>query len=309
MSNIHRIGENSKDDNNDYRYNPDDNTPILQKFSYKGDPKSQSIPSFLKEVICPFFTFKSFSFIIIVINILVFIASLIPHGLNNEQLDKHFLPPDGNTLDLFGNLYGPKLRESPLQTYRWIANSLLHGYFEHVFSNCFGILIFGTMLEYLIGTWRYIAIYILSGILGSLFSVLIQNNVRSVGASISCYGIIGAIFGFDIINWNALNRIYGTNNKCMIIMFPLLMVIFMMPIFVSTQEGSGVKAGGNINIYGHIGGLIFGLFLSLCFIKPKDESDTCFLSYKILFISGIAICGAFAVIGFLCFYLLDYYKL
>ena len=91
-------------------------------------------------------------------------------------------------------------------------------------------------------------------------------------------------------------------------MFPLLMVIFMMPIFVSTQAGSGVKTGGNINIYGHIGGLIFGLFLSLCFIKPKDESDTCFLSYKILFISGIVICGAFAVIGFLCFYLLDYYK-
>ena len=301
-ANIHGFGDsNSRRNDSDRYYDPNDQTPLFYKFSYKGDPRSQSIPSYLKEVICPFFHFRSFSFVIIMVNIAVYIASLIPHGLEQSSLKTKFLPPSSETLDLFGNLYGPRLRESPLQSYRWIANSLLHAYFDHIFSNCFGILIFGTMLEYLIGTLRYAIIYILSGILGSLFSVLIESKVRSVGASISCYGLIGALMGFYIINWNSLTRIFGMNNKCYIILFPLLMIIFMLPIFMNGSDS-------NVNIYGHIGGCIFGLFLSFFILKPQDEGDTCFGPYKLLFYAGIVICGSFAVIGFLCFYLLDYYR-
>lgn len=298
--NIHGFGEsNSGSNKSDRYYDPNDSTPLLYKFSYKGDPRSQSIPSFLKEVICPFFHFCSFSFVIIVINIVVYIISLIPYGLDSNSIEKKFLPPSLKTLELFGGLYGIRLRESALQSYRWIANSILHSYFDHVFSNCFGILIFGTMLEYLIGTLRYVIIYIASGILGSLFSVLIEFNVISVGASISCYGIIGALLGFYLINWNSLTRIFGINNKCFIVFFPLLIVTFSLPIFMSKDS--------NINVYGHLGGLLFGFFLSFFIIKPQDESDNCLCSYKIVFYSGIAICGSFTVIGFLCFYLLDYY--
>ena len=61
-------------------------------------------------------------------------------------------------------------------------------------------------------------------------------------------------------------------------------------------------------MYGHLGGIIFGFFLSLCFIKPKKESDVGFLNYKALFIIGIIICITFPGVGFTCFYLLDYYK-
>ncbi len=301
-ANIHGFGDsNSRSNNSDRYYDPNDQTPLYHKVSYKGDPRNQSIPSFLKEVICPFFHFCSFSFVIIMINIAVYIVSLIPHGLEQSSLKSKFLPPSAETLDLFGNLYGPRLRESPLQSYRWIANSLLHAYFNHIFSNCFGILIFGTMLEYLIGTLRYAIIYILSGILGSLFSVLIENNVRSVGASISCYGLIGSLLAFYLINWNCLTKIFGTNNRCYIILFPLLMIVFMLPIFMDGSDS-------NVNIYGHLGGLIFGFFLSLFILKPQEEGDTCLGPYNLLYYAGIVICGGFAIIGFLCFYLLDHYK-
>ena len=301
-ANIHGFGDsNSRSNNSDRYYDPNDQTPLFYKISYKGDPRSQSIPSFLKEVICPFFHFRSFSFVIIMINIAVYIASLIPHGLESSSIKAKFLPPSSETLDLFGYLYGPRLRESPLQSYRWVANSLLHAYFDHIFANCFGILIFGTKLEYLIGTLRYAIIYILSGILGSLFSVLIENKVRSVGASISCYGLIGSLMAFYLINWNSLPKIYGMNNRCYIILFPLLMIIFMLPIFMDGSDS-------NVNIYGHLGGLIFGFFLSLFILNRQDEGDTCLGPYKLLFYTGIVVCGGFAIIGFLCFYLLDHYK-
>ena len=63
-----------------------------------------------------------------------------------------------------------------------------------------------------------------------------------------------------------------------------------------------------INMYGHLGGIIFGFFLSLCFIKPKKASDVGIFNAKILFIIGTIICVSFPIVGFSCFYLLDYYK-
>ena len=294
QNNIHLIGEEDDSDSSN-------NTPILSKMIYKGDPREQTFISYLKEVICPFFRFKSFSFAILVINLLVFIISLIPYGIEQSQKSVKLLPPSIKTLEIYGSLWGTKIRESFLQSYRWIANSVLHGNFEHLFSNSLGILFFGTMVEFLIGSYKYCLIYIFSGILGSLFTVLIQPNSSSVGASICCFGILGALLGFYIINWKALSRIFGVNNKCLIIVFPIMMIFLSLTIITANDS--------EINMYGHLGGIIFGLFLSFCFIKPKKATDVGIFNAKILFFSGLIICISFPIIGFTCFYVLDYYKM
>ena len=195
-----------------------------------------------------------------------------------------------------GSLWGAKIRESFIESYRWIANSVLHGNFEHLFSNSLGILFFGTLVEHLIGTLKFCLIYILSGILGSLFTVLIQSNTSNVGASICCFGIMGTMLCFYLINWGALEKIFGVNNKCLIVFFPCMMIF--MSLFVLSVGNS------EINIYGHIGGVIFGFFLSLCFIKPKSDGDVGLFNRKILFIVGLVVSIGFPVIGFPCFYLL-----
>ena len=295
-SNIHLVGEEDDDGDSNSNYT----TPIFSKIIYKGDPREQTLLNYLKEVICPFFSFNSFSFVILLINFIVFIISLIPNGLEPSQKGVKFLPPSIKTLEILGSLWGTKIRESFFESYRWIANSVLHGNFEHLFSNSLGILFFGTMVEYLIGTLKYSLIYVFSGILGSLFTVLIQTNSSSVGASICCFGILGALLGFYVINWKALTRIFGVNNKCLIVFFPVMM-IFLSLIIITTNDSE-------INMYGHLGGMIFGFFLSLCFIKPKKESDVGIFNAKILFIIGTIICVSFPIIGFSCFYLLDYYK-
>ena len=292
-SNVHLIGEDDDSESGNI-------TPIYSKFAYKGDPREQSLLSYLKEIICPFFRFKSFSFIILVINFIVFIVSLIPNGLEPSLKSVKFLPPSVTTLELFGSLWGTKIRESFFQSYRWIANSVLHGNFEHLFSNSLGILFFGTMIEYLIGSLKYSLIYIFSGILGSLFTVLIQSNSSSVGASICCFGILGTLLGFYVINWKALTKIFGVNNKCLIVAFPAMMIFLSLIIITSNDN--------EINMYGHLGGIIFGFFLSLCFIKPKKKTDVCIFNDIVLFIIGLIVCVTFPIVGFSCFYLLDYYK-
>ena len=309
--NIHGFTEDDQNNNNnsnvDYQYSYDDPTPILLKRRYTGDPRNQSIPNYLKETLCPFLHFRSFSFIIIVINVVIYIISLCPHGINDGYKDIYFLPPSYQTLKDFGHLCGYKIRQKPIQAYRWVAGSFLHASFDHIFYNCFAILIIGTMLEYLIGTWRYIVIYCLSGILGSLFSVLIEPDTASVGASICICGIIAADIGYHIIHWNILPRIFGIPNRCCLIMLPIIIAFLSIPMYINSEGDSGISKT-NINIYGHLGGLLFGFFSSFIFIKPRDESDTCLLPYKTLFITGIVICSAFAVIGFPCFYTLDKYK-
>ena len=295
-SNIHLVGESDDNESSYSSYS----SPIFSKIVYKGDPREQTLLSYLKEVICPFFRLKSFSFVILMINLIVFIISLIPNGLEPSQKGEKFLPPSIKTLELFGSLWGTKIRESFLQSYRWIANSVLHGNFEHLFSNSLGILFFGTMVEYLIGSFKYCLIYIFSGILGSLFTVLIQPNSSSVGASICCFGILGALLGFYIVNWKALSRIFGVNNKCLIVVFPIMRIFLSWTIITANNS--------EINMYGHLGGIIFGLFLSFCFIKPKKATDVGIFNAKILFFSGLIVCISFPIIGFTCFYVLDYYK-
>ena len=216
--NIHLLGGDESDNESE----SNNKTPIFLKIVYKGDPREQTLLSYLQEVICPFFRIKSFSFIILIINLIVFIASLIPNGLEPSQKELKFLPPSTITLDKMGSLWGAKIKESFWESYRWIANSVLHGNFEHLFSNSLGILFFGTMVEYLIGTVKFCLIYILSGILGSLFTVLIQQNTSNVGASICCFGIMGAMIAFYIINWNFCTSFVFTiiyNNQKIIIAF------------------------------------------------------------------------------------------
>ena len=222
--NIHLLGGDESDNESE----SNNKTPIFLKIVYKGDPREQTLLSYLQEVICPFFRIKSFSFIILIINLIVFIASLIPNGLEPSQKELKFLPPSTITLDKMGSLWGAKIKESFWESYRWIANSVLHGNFEHLFSNSLGILFFGTMVEYLIGTVKFCLIYILSGILGSLFTVLIQQNTSNVGASICCFGIMGSMIAFYIINWKGLGKIFGVNNKCLIVFFPTMMIFLSL---------------------------------------------------------------------------------
>lgn len=305
-SNIHGIEHNSDgpDVTKHYQYDLYNGESIYSKFSYKGDPKKQTVISYLRETICPFFTFKSFSFIIIVVNMVLYIVTLCIHGLDGFYKYHYFLPPSSLTLDQFGSLYGYKMRQKPVQFYRFITHNFLHGDFAHIFSNTFFILYAGTLLEYLIGTWRYILIYFLSGILGGLFSILVKPQISSVGASICCYGVVAALLGFDLINWNHITTIYGTQSKCQILMIPIFSIIFMVPLIFTPFGDEIITLNNRINIYGHIGGLIFGLLLSFFIIKPKEAG----FSHKIYVSIGTSCCGIFTITGLLCFYLMNKYK-
>ncbi len=70
----------------------------------------------------------------------------------------------------------------------------VHGDFNHLFSNMIGLLLFGLAVEKAIGSKEFILLYLVTGFLSGLFSLLVYvitgNNATLLGASGALFGIM-----------------------------------------------------------------------------------------------------------------------
>lgn len=85
------------------------------------------------------------------------------------------------------------------QVWRLLAPMLLHGSIAHVLMNMIALFSFGTFLERLLGWRRYLLLYVLSGLGGSIASALRAEDVLSVGASGGIWGLMLA--GAVLVTW------------------------------------------------------------------------------------------------------------
>lgn len=98
---------------------------------------------------------------------------------------------DGNTTLAsvrMGAASGALLAEG--QVWRLLAPMLLHGSVFHLAMNMLALFGFGTFLERFLGWRRYLALYVLSGLGGSIASSLRETDVISVGASGGIWGLM-----------------------------------------------------------------------------------------------------------------------
>ncbi len=93
MSNIHGI--------NDYSDRRDRNAPgsLMGGFNDSGDPRQESFWNFTKNFCCPSFSFKSFIFIISLVDLIVYSITLF-YGISLDP--NQLLAPKLTTLDTFG---------------------------------------------------------------------------------------------------------------------------------------------------------------------------------------------------------------
>ena len=69
----------------------------------------------------------------------------------------------------------------------------LHASFEHIFFNMITLLIVGPALEVLLGKVRFVALYLLAGLGGSVGSYILgPHNELGIGASGAIMGVLGA---------------------------------------------------------------------------------------------------------------------
>jgi len=75
--------------------------------------------------------------------------------------------------------------------WRLLSATFLHGGFEHLVSNAVALFILGMICEHAFGRGQFLVLYVLSGLAGSVVSLL-SGAAPSVGASGAIFGLQGA---------------------------------------------------------------------------------------------------------------------
>lgn len=102
---------------------------------------------------------------------------------------------DANILSILGgnNILLVKSGE----IWRLLTCAFLHGSFIHFLVNMYSLAIVGTQVETFIGKSKFVMIYIISAIGGSLMSLIFNaSNIISIGASGAIFGLMGALLYF-----------------------------------------------------------------------------------------------------------------
>lgn len=153
-----------------------------------------------------------------------------------------------------------------MEGYFWqlVTYMFLHGSTMHIFINMFVLLIFGPIVEHQLGWKKYLALFLVSGIGSALLHILLtgESHVLMLGFSGAGFGILTA---------------YGLLfPKSIIIMFPGIPMPAILAVFVFAAIEfvfgvAGLEPG--IANFGHLGGIITGLFFMLLLKRKKRKRE------------------------------------
>ena len=124
---------------------------------------------------------------LLLLNLLVFLAMLsrgagLWHTTNGVQL-------------AWGANFGPATQDG--QWWRLFTAMFIHFGIVHLAMNLWALRDVGRLVERLYGPWRFAVLYVGSGILGNLLSLVVQGNQAvSGGASGAIFGLYGALLVF-----------------------------------------------------------------------------------------------------------------
>ena len=139
--------------------------------------------------------------------------------------------------------------------WRLFVAIFLHSGWMHLGLNAFGLFVVGQLLEPLYGHSRFTAIYLLSGLAGSVssyaFNLSLMPNAIGMGASGALFGVLGGLVAFFLSHRNQLGDM-GRRSLVGLLLLAGINLVFGL-----------VTAG--VDNYAHIGGFVSGLALGIAF--------------------------------------------
>src|SRR5262245_30947196 len=129
---------------------------------------------------------------LIAVNVIVFFIANATGGINGDFVQKTILIPE----QVFTQQNGQLVPIDGVADGSWwqlVTSTFLHTQILHLALNMIGLWIFGSFLEQALGRWRYLALYLISGLAGSVAVYwLSPTNSSSLGASGAVFGLFGA---------------------------------------------------------------------------------------------------------------------
>jgi membrane associated rhomboid family serine protease len=185
----------------------------------------------------PFVTFT-----LIGINVGVFLLELVMGaGLNGQS---GWIYEHGVLVSSAVDSHGQVVGVAEGEWWRLITATFLHYGPLHLGLNMLVLWFIGPPLEEYFGHWRYLLVYLVSGLAGSAGALIWSPSALTVGASGAIWGIMGAALVLEG------RRIYVFGGQAMGLVVFNLIITLVIP---------------GISIGGHIGGLIGGGLCALAF--------------------------------------------
>ena len=202
----------------------------------------------------------------------VFLSMLLVRGFDYESVQ---------TVYDFGGVLGAEIQVDPSQSWRLLAAMFVHIGLQHFVLNMVTLYFLGRIAEDLFGSKAFLALYILSGLMGNLFVMIFSPEVVAAGASTALFGIFGAIASLRFIARSPYIQYLSQSYTSLI----------LVNILFSFMPG--------ISLAGHLGGLVGGGILAFVFPVYGERDSvkkTWRLGALLLYIAGATLLYAWPFI-------------
>lgn len=188
--------------------------------------------------------------ILIAINVVIYVVLLILSATSGQGIGS-LGEVDQNVLVNFGAQVNFLVSQG--EVWRIFTAMFLHFNLLHIGLNMLSLYLIGVAVEVFFGKWRYLVIYLGSGIVGGIVTYfLMPPGTLAAGASGAIFGVFGALGVFYIVNRQALGR-FGSG------------AIMNWLFWLGLNLVYGFSVPG-IGILDHIGGLVAGIVIAALLI-------------------------------------------
>jgi rhomboid protease GluP len=159
-----------------------------------------------------------------------------------------FIEPDSKSLIDWGANLGELTLDG--QWWRLLTACFIHIGAFHLFMNMYAFLLIGAQLEPRLGSMRFLAAYLIAGVLASLTSIALHSYTISAGASGAIFGMYGVFLAL------LTTSLVEKRNRRQLLASILFFVVYNLL--------GGLKPG--IDNAAHLGGLMSGLLIGYLFV-------------------------------------------
>ncbi len=145
----------------------------------------------------------------------------------------------------------PSISPYPFEPWRLLTAMFVHGGFIHLALNMLALWMLGQSLEPMLGRVRFLAIYLISGLGGSVMVACLAPTTATVGASGAIFGLMAALL--------IIGRHIGANVTGLLV---ILGINFALGFFI-----------GNIAWQAHLGGAIVGAIVAFIYTRTKRREQ------------------------------------
>jgi membrane associated rhomboid family serine protease len=160
----------------------------------------------------------------------------------------------------------PDLSGLPFEPWRLLTAVFAHGGFVHLALNMLALFMIGQSLEPMLGRARFLALYLISGLGGSVMVAILDPSQPTVGASGAIFGMMAALL--------IIGRHIGANVTGLLVILGINFVYGLL------------FGGGRISWQAHLGGLVVGALIAYILVKTKRREQRI---WQILALSAVTV--------------------